>query len=269
MEPVFIDGSAGRLFAVYFPPAGTVQAGVIYVPPFAEEMNRSRRMAALGARRLAAIGVGVLVLDLFGTGDSGGAFRDASWAIWLADVESAAAWMRRRMGRIWLWGLRLGSMLAIAAATRRPRDYERLLLWQPVIDGNATLTQFLRLRIAAEFGGSEIVKTDRLRAMLAAGEQLQVAGYELSPRLAHDLSQLRMVDFELPAGLNIDWLEVGMHQGDDIAPPKRRVLDHWRRSGIAASSRTVVGEPFWQTQEITLAPELLRATEDLCEASLA
>jgi hypothetical protein len=60
MEPLFLDGSAGRLFAPYQAAAAHPRGSVIYVPPFAEEMNRSRRMAALQARAFAAMGFGVL-----------------------------------------------------------------------------------------------------------------------------------------------------------------------------------------------------------------
>src|SRR3546814_1526626 len=62
------------------------------------EMNRSRRMAALQARALAALGIDVLLLDLFGTGDSAGDFRDARWEIWREDAMAAVAWLGARCG---------------------------------------------------------------------------------------------------------------------------------------------------------------------------
>jgi alpha/beta superfamily hydrolase len=40
-------------------------------------MNKARRMAALQARALAALGYGVLLLDLHGCGDSSGDFGDS------------------------------------------------------------------------------------------------------------------------------------------------------------------------------------------------
>ena len=84
MNPFFLVGGQGTLFAIYYPPAAGVprRDGVLYVPPFAEEMNKSRRLVALQARRLAAAGFGVLVPDLYGTGDSAGDFAEARWSIW-------------------------------------------------------------------------------------------------------------------------------------------------------------------------------------------
>jgi alpha/beta superfamily hydrolase len=71
MQPVFINGDAGRLFAIYWPPDGEVALGksIIHIPAFAEEINKTRGMVAMQARAFAKQGYAVLVVDLFGTGD--------------------------------------------------------------------------------------------------------------------------------------------------------------------------------------------------------
>src|SRR5687767_10614876 len=56
----------GRRFCLFHTPQGAVRALVFYIHPFAEEMNKSRRMAALQARSLAEAGFAVLQLDLLG-----------------------------------------------------------------------------------------------------------------------------------------------------------------------------------------------------------
>jgi alpha/beta superfamily hydrolase len=74
------------------------------VHPFVEEMNKSRRMAALQSRSLAARGYSVLQIDLFGCGDSSGDFADASWEIWVQDVVLGAQWLSQRVGgAVALW----------------------------------------------------------------------------------------------------------------------------------------------------------------------
>lgn len=45
------------------------RGSIVYIHPFAEEMNKSRRMAALQARALTLAGFAVLQLDLIGCGD--------------------------------------------------------------------------------------------------------------------------------------------------------------------------------------------------------
>jgi len=78
---------AGQRFALlYTPEPATKQRGaVVYVHPFGEELNKSRRMAALQARAMASAGYSVLQIDLLGCGDSTGDFGDATWEAWLAD----------------------------------------------------------------------------------------------------------------------------------------------------------------------------------------
>tara|TARA_B110000238_G_C16067394_1_gene413366 strand:- start:879 stop:1052 length:174 start_codon:yes stop_codon:yes gene_type:complete len=49
---------------------------VIFVPPFAEEMNRSKRMYVLFARLLADAGIKSICFDFAGTGDSSGEWSD-------------------------------------------------------------------------------------------------------------------------------------------------------------------------------------------------
>lgn len=244
---------------------------MIYVPPFAEEMNRSRRMAALQARAFAAIGIATLVLDLFGTGDSGGDFRDARVGLWLGDIIAAADWLEAQGHRVdGLWGLRLGALLAATASASAPARFRRLLLWQPVTDGKAMLTQFLRVRVAAAMTeGGPAEKTEELRAQLAAGTAVEVAGYELAPELAAALDGLRLDHVELGPGTRVDWLEVGDEASDQVLPAAMRVVDAWRKRGIAVSARTIAGEPFWTLQETTLAPALLAATADVSQMSPA
>ncbi len=58
-------------FCLFHPAQGRASgAPLLYLHPFAEEMNKSRRMAALQSRALAEHGYAVLQIDLLGCGDS-------------------------------------------------------------------------------------------------------------------------------------------------------------------------------------------------------
>jgi exosortase A-associated hydrolase 2 len=270
MEALFIDGPAGRLFCVYHAaePLCRQSLGLVYLPPFAEEMNRSRRMAALQARRLAALGIDVLLLDPFGTGDSAGDFHDARWEIWREDTKAAVEWLGARCdGRVGLWGLRLGAMLAAEVAADIPVRPARLLLWQPVLSGERHLVQFLRLRVAAGMGKAGKEKDSAretagdLRSRLSRGEQVEVAGYELAPALAGAIAARTLSSLleHLPEP-EVAVLEVGA-SGDPGAATARMLeaLEHRNLPCLQA----VRGQPFWTLQEITLAPELIKATAAL------
>lgn len=260
-EALHLMVAEGRRFCVlHVPGAGVAQRGsVLYVHPFAEEMNKSRRMAALQSRALAAAGWTVLQVDLAGCGDSDGEFADASWEHWIDDVVEAAAWLRKRSGCApWLWGLRAGCLVA-AEAARRTLPSPDLLFWQPVTSGRQFLQQFLRLKVAAQILGSADatrVDTRELQQRLFDGHAIEVAGYEISPALGAGLAA---ADLAPPSrGARVAWIEVG--GAAELSPAARVRVEVWRAAGHAVDVRRVAGQAFWQTQEITECPALIEET---------
>ncbi len=270
MTPLFLESGKRRLFCIYHAPRAERQrlGGFIYVPPFAEEMNLARRMAALQARALSAAGAGVLLLDLFGTGDSSGDFSDARWELWIDDICTAADWLEGRgWTQVGLWGLRAGGLLAAAAAAARRDRFKRLLLWQPVTDGKSMLTQFLRIRVAASMGdAARSETTERLRAELARVGSIEVAGYELSAELVRAVDAVRMDDLDLPPPIHIDWFQVSPGKDDHLGASAARIVDAWRRRGATVSTASIAGEPFWAIPEAASVRELLSATTRSLEA---
>lgn len=261
----FLPAEPGHRFCLYHPGAHDgAGRGVVYVHPFGEEMNKSRRMAALQSRRLAAAGYAVLQIDLFGCGDSSGDFADAKWEIWKRDLQAALGWLKSRVrGPLGLWGLRLGAMLAADVARDPVLSIEQLLLWQPVGSGELFLTQFLRLRLAAEMlaDGAAQSGVSEMRESLRRGESLEIAGYDLHPRLAAEIDALRLADL-VPAVKRVICLEVTAMTEPKISPATQRALEAWRSKGLDVRAAAVKGEPFWSTLEIAECEALLAATED-------
>ncbi len=269
-RPLFIDRPHGRLFAIHHPPSGAAAQGdggreaVIYIHPFAEEMNQSRRMAALQAEALAGLGYGVLMLDLTGCGDSTGEFADARWETWRDDVVAGCRWLGAHgYQRITLWGLRLGATLAVETACVEPGICHRLVLWQPVVSGRSLLTQFLRLRIAAEMGSGGGETTKSMRGALGNGDTLEIAGYELTPKLAGALDNVDLAGAELPDCIGLDWIEIVPQADRGPAPASQRVIERWREAGSPPAVETVEGTAFWSIQETTLVPALIERTTSL------
>lgn len=263
VKPFYLDAAPGRRFCLAFEPAGTHCAGgVLYVHPFAEEMNKSRRMAAQQARELARQGYRVLLIDLYGCGDSDGDFADARWGLWLDDLERAVTWLRRTSSdRVILWGLRLGATLAMAFAARTANRPVALHLWQPVVNGEVFLTQFLRLRVASEMiaGERQGTGTKDLRAQWGAERSVEVGGYEIAPQLARAIDDIRIAD--LPAtGAPVHWYEVVADSAVGATPATQRTVEAMRHRGAAVELHVVNGAPFWATVEITECPQLLKQT---------
>lgn len=262
IAPFFLDGTRGRLFALEVaPPKGADnELGVLVCPAFAEELNRTRRAVQLAARRMAALGCSVLLLDPYGTGDSEGELADARWAQWLDDLGHGAQWLRRSGARrIALFGVRLGAALALELSVRQ--SYEHVLLWQPVTKGALHLSQFLRLRVAADMLAADAASsTDALRAELSAGRGVEVAGYAISPGLAADLEAVdleRLVRAESPP---IDWIEAVAAPERPLAPASRALIERWSTAGVRAQAHPCVALPFWSTPEIVVPQAFIDAT---------
>ena len=262
-DAFFLPVQRGQRFCVRYTPAGAAgsRGTILYVHPFAEEMNKSRRMAALQSRAFAEAGWTVLQMDLFGCGDSEGDFGEADWQQWLADVLDAAAWLRGQTGHVpSLWGLRAGCLIACQAAmTMEPAP--DLLLWQPAASGKQSLQQFLRLKVASQILGessSDRIGTQQLREQLVQGEAIEIAGYTLSPTLALGLEAAELT-------LTVDtsrvaWLEVAPSTPPELSPFACTRIQAWQAVGHRVDARAVGGAAFWQTQEITECPELIDAT---------
>ena len=276
----------GQRFCLFHPPAHKARGALLYVHPFAEEMNKTRRMAALQARSFAQQGYGVLQIDLFGCGDSSGDFSDARWDIWIQDLQLAWQWLAQHChGPTDVWGLRLGALLALDFSADAAMQVQRLILWQPVLNGKSHLNQFLRMRMASQMladdaasgagnatlGNSSITNA-ALRAQLAAGSMVEVGGYELAPELAaaidgRDAAQLAPMCtthwFESTPILDVpppEALDARPENVPEYAPAVARCADSWRAAGVPLHLHPVFGLPFWATTDITECPAMLAAT---------
>lgn len=265
-EPFFLEAVPGQRYCLFHPPApGPCRGALLYVHPFADEMNKSRRVAALQARELAAAGFGVLQIDLYGCGDSSGDFSDARWETWKQDLAAAHAWLAARVGQpVSLLGLRLGALLALDYASTCALPLDRLLMWQPVQSGAIFLKQFLRLLTA-----NDILSEDKeakkstggvsLRDTLIGGQMLEVGGYEIAPALGAAIDALDAAGLAVTA-CPVDWFDVvpALDRPESVAVT--RLAARWREQGVALQMHRVVCLPFWATQEIAEAPELVAAT---------
>jgi exosortase A-associated hydrolase 2 len=264
------DGAAGgQRFCLFHAPQGDqVRGAIVYVHPFAEEMNKSRRMAALQSRALAEAGYAVLQIDLHGCGDSSGDFADATWQAWVDDVLCARRWLKTRASApLWLWGLRAGCLVAADVAGQLSEPTQ-LLLWQPATSGKLVLQQFLRLRLAADMlGGQAKGAMQALHAQLAAGHAVEVAGYALSPELASGLERATLRPCERVQ--RVEWIELSARADAELLPASANSLARWQAAGCTVNRQIINGPSFWQTSEIEEAPKLLIATMAALDETVA
>ena len=233
---------------------------VVYLPPWADEMNKSRRMARLQSRLLAAHGFAVLQIDPTGCGDSSGDHGWANWAQWVEDGCDALQWLVQRYPdapRL-LWGLRSGCLLACEIAAKTP-DPVAMLLWNPPASGRQQWQQFLRLATASALtGDAGKARADAIKERLRQGLPIEVAGYAVAPELSQglDASTMKAPDRLVAAEI----LETNAQQGGDLSPALAAIAENWRTQGHRVRAHRVQGPAFWQTTEIEDAPDLLPAT---------
>lgn len=262
MQPLFLDLNGRRLFCgLHGDP--DARRWVLVLPPFAEEMNKCRPLLARVARELARQACACLVPDLYGTGDSAGAFGEADWDGWLGDADALNAWMADRFpaARPGLLAVRSGALL-LAGMRSAAQGWAgaRVVCWQPVLDGRRYLQQVLRLRVMAGrmAGGEESVKA--LEARLVDGETLEVAGYAVSAALASGLSCAMLSPPSLAQADGVVLLEFAASAPSETSLPVARFATALRDAGGAVDVRTVACEQFWTTQEIAVPDAAVAAT---------
>ena len=259
----FVDGQAGPIYVLLRRPAvNAVRGCVVVVPPFAEEMNKCRRMVATTANELAAQGISSVMPDLYGTGDSGGDFVEASWDVWCGDIARTAAWAQAQGHPVTgVLAIRLGCALAVdCVAEGVLAPVERAVLWQPVLDGDRFLMQFLRLRVAASLMEDRKESLGELRESLRGGRALEIAGYTLPPQLATQLSMISCESRLQALATQLHWMEVVRNLGAELPVSSSRPVELARAAGGAVLVSKFEGEPFWSSTEIVVNRAMGEAT---------
>lgn len=287
-QPFFLSVSGRSRFCLYHSPVpgAALRGAVVYIHPFAEEMNFSRHMVALQSRALAAQGYAVLQIDLLGCGDSAGDFSEASWSAWVADIIEAARWMEARHRQLpsvgnaiesseespeplTFWGLRAGCLLAAEAACAM-NEPVNFLFWQPVLSGETYWRQFKRLEVAARALESHAGAPEKdANQVTGNSAMIEIAGYGISPALIVGLSASRLV---LPASTRrVSCVELKPWQAPEqdnatplaLSPALESAVTAWREQGKNVCCAVVPGAAFWQIAEAEDCPALRAATAQL------
>ncbi len=259
----FVESRKGRLLVTVREPADRSSRGaVLVVPAFAEEMNKSRPLLRDLGCALARTGHTLLIPDLYGTGDSDGAFEDASLETWIQDLDAVQRWSEDRgipvLGCI---AIRFGALLLKEWLETSGRRMSWSVLWQPVSKGEQVVNQWLRIRSAAAmFEGRSGETVTALRQRSADGESLECGGYALTPGLIEALSS-RVLNPLIDAMGAIRVLEIG--EGDECSPVVRALV----ASRPSCTSEKVPGDPFWAATEISRNAALVAATHRFIESS--
>lgn len=210
-----------RFGAWWLPGAGALRGAVLCVQPLGRERTAARHALAAQAWRLAARGWGVLLVDLYGTGDSPGEPGEATIEGWRRDLLRAAMLVRQRhAGPNVLWGVRGGALLAADIAVALDQLVDAYVFWHAPARGD---------RIA---------------------EGLASEGGSLSPAMIADLQALHMqpppaADHGSPPGalfLEINEAAVGPAE---VSAATCELTETWLEAGYLATPRPARARAFW------------------------
>lgn len=264
----FLPTQHGPCFCLFHGPQGSNKLGsILYLHPFAEELNATRRIVAHQARQLAQLGYGVLQVDLFGCGDSSGNFEDATWDKWIETARKSYVWLTENSSNpVWLWGLRAGALLASSLANELGKNQLQavnFLLWQPVTNGKQMLQQFMRLKSAGEWLGKLGINTAPAEQSWERGEVVEIAGYAISSQLANDLSSAKLMPPQYINSGVLVWIEVSSHITPTLSPASENFIKLWGDAGWKIQTHSVSGSHFWQNISTADAIALSSTTNDV------
>lgn len=246
-QPFYIEGSKGKLFALYYPAREKACSGaILYVPPFAEEMNKTRPSAAIQARELAKCGFAVLQVDLFGTGDSEGEFKDATLEGWHQDIALSLDWLAKiNPPAFYFWGARFGCLLAVSSLDYLRHSIAGALFWEPMSSGSELVREMERLNrisVLVGKGGDKSCVPQDIR---------DIAGYQMHNSLLEDINALTLNEQVFEQVISVKVLED--ITGNGGGTEKTEIgEDQPERLKVA-----VMDKRFWLNQDITICREVI------------
>ena len=255
-----------QIFLAHYAPlehsaaVGHTQA-VIFVPPFAEEMNRSKRMYVLCARLLADAGIHSICFDFAGTGDSSGEWGEFNYAAWENNLVDVYRLAQKFSSKISLVCLRDSALISLNLIKQSEIQIDRCVLWDPVDNGEALVRQLIRMKIAAAMAGDlKKITTQEVLDEIEQSGFLEVGGYHVSSVLLETIKSKKINDYIEAALTSTDlhWMTTGKSSNNSkpqlpVCLSKSNIDEHL----LARLNLHAVNDvKFWMQQEVTISPIL-------------
>ena len=223
-QPLYFSSNDATLFGWLHLPRETPSSnfGMVLCPPLGIDYVNTYPTLRHLADRLAAAGIPVLRFDYSGTGNSSGFDVDSDRVKnWISDICTACETLQRMSGctRTGLFGVRIGALLATAAAQEYP--VECLALWGPVMRGRAYMREMRAMYLTAE-------GTDAL----ADSGDIEAGGFVFSAQTSHHLSELTLDQLQ-PQAAHI------LFAARDDLPADQSVPTHWSSNQRRIEARTL------------------------------
>jgi len=195
MHSEFIVFGQRRLFLLSNEPPSHHQIATVFLPAFAEEMNKTRHLVSQCRQQLHKAGLSLFQLDAFGTGDSEGDLDQTGVLQWRDDLIGLLQLLQQRgYQAVNFIAMRFGALQLfdlLAQPQTLPLQLHKVVLWQPFMQSSQFLQQLFRLKVAEQMAVGEKTSQKIMEQQLADGELLEIAGYPLTANFVDSVRQLR------------------------------------------------------------------------------
>lgn len=180
-------------------------------------------------------GFHVLRFDYYGCGDSGGEDEDADINQWLEDVSTAIEEIKESSGlaKVSLVGFRLGATLSALAGSRR-NDVDRVVLWDPVVNGQTYVEDLLNMH--QEWGENNLPDPDYISKN---NGNFEIMGFPLTTKLRSGLERINLLNIEKQIADQVYLVKSGKSVSGQA------LLDHLKEHAGRVDTQHITGSKEW------------------------
>ena len=185
------------------------------------------------------------------------------WTVWCDNISSVLSnIVEAGQGLVNFLAIRFGALLLFDRQSNLVSRASKIVLWSPCTNGSAFLRQFLRIRIASQMSenNSNNETIAELMERFAAGESVEVAGYEISAELARSMGAATFNVDKLEKRPPVYWFEMVSDPSSPLPVASNATIEQMQRDNGTVSVSSMCGEKFWSSVEITTVPRLIDAT---------
>ena len=269
--PLFFENDGRPLYGVFHAPSA-VRSGaplLVHCHSLGVEQLTTYRAEVLCARAAAAAGVPAFRHHARGHGDSAGDFAAVTFEGLVDDALAAAGEGLRRSGAsgvVWL-GVRFGSLVAAAAAARRP-DTRGIALWEPVHRPDDYFLGQLRGLLFSQVAKGqrpEASADDLLQRVIQDG-RVDVHGYYLHRDLVASSRGQELARLLEPYRGPVFLAQIQARQ--KLSAPNAALVEALSKNTAPPTVTQIAEEPGWHfvSNPAWESPELVRGTVEWLDA---
>lgn len=235
-EPFYFGTDEKLLFGCYhtLQTVPVSDCGIVLCYPMGQEYIRSHRAFLQLAFRLAHDGFQVLRFDYYGTGDSAGDCEKGNIRQWIFDISTAIDEIKKRSGlsKVCLVGLRLGGALSVMATAERD-DVDSMVLWNPVVSGNAYIAELKRHQ-------KNMIRYSYVSGVKTKNKGFsEILGFRISDVILSELGKIDLLQIDHRPARKICIIENGEE------PDAKQLKDHFVRFDNQLNYQSLSDPKIW------------------------